>query len=81
VYASQKYEPPEGYKTESHVSGYENKFYFGTKEYMDEFALKLKEAGIPFVRYKSGAIGYKSIDKEKVNSIGDALNEKHFHSE
>ncbi len=81
VNGSQAYEPPEGFETETHVTGYEHKFYFGTKEYMDEFALKLKEAGISFVRYKSGAIGYKLKDKEKVQRIGDGLVNKHFHSE
>lgn len=78
--ASEKYEPPAGYKTEEHISGYEHKFYFSTMQYMADFALKLKEANIPFVRYKSGAIGYKSKDKEKVQKIGDDLVKTHFNS-
>jgi reverse gyrase len=80
VNSSEKYEPPAGFKTEKHISGYEHKFYLATEQYMNEFALKLEEANIPFVRYKSGAIGYKSKDKEKVQNIGDDLARKYFNS-
>ena len=53
--------------------GFNSRFCFGTKEYMDAFASALKEEEIPHYRYSNGDIGTRLEDRERVQIIGDSL--------
>lgn len=62
-----------GQRTENAIDGFDTRFCFGTKEYMEAFAKTLEVENIPHYVYKNGDIGYHSRFSSKVQEIGDRL--------
>jgi hypothetical protein len=63
----------QGPRTEKTIDGFDKRFCFGTKEYMEAFAKALNEQNIPHYVYKNRDIGYQSRYEEKVQEIGGWL--------